>query len=432
MKRTATRRTRREFLTAAGALAAAPYIVPSTVLGDTAPSSRVTTALIGSGGRGRQIIVGGDQVLAVCDVDSTHAENAKKQIDLKAGNTDCDTYRDFREVLARDDIDGVVVGVPDHWHVPIAMAAVKAGKAVYVEKPVSLTIREGRIFADAAKRYGAYVQIGSQQRTEYDDYRRACELVRNGRIGELKRVLVKIPTRGGRNNPWSPQPVPKELDYDMWLGQAPWAPYHKDRVHYNFRFVTDCSGGDVTNWGAHQLDIAQWGINADDSGPAKVVGTGRRYRTGLHDVFYDIAVKFLYANKVSLDLVSGTGPDGNGVQFIGTEGTIFVSRTTMKANPASILTSKILPDEIHLDPEFEGTGTSHMARWLQAIRTRKPSAINVTPEIGHRSATVCHLANIAMEFNKQILSWDPAEEKFVGNDLANSMTARTMREPLRI
>jgi hypothetical protein len=256
-------------------------------------------------------------------------------------------------------------------------------------------------------------------------------LVRNGRIGELKKVVVKILARPGRNDkPWTPQPVPKELDYDMWLGQAPWAPYHKDRCHYNFRFVTDCSGGDVTNWGAHQLDIAQWGMDADDTGPAKIVGMGKRNQAGLHDVFYDIQVKFLYKNGVSMELLSRTGDAPNGVQFVGSEGQIWVDRGKILAEPKSVLTSKILPDEIHLDPEF--AGTQHMARWLEAIRTRKQSPINVPAEVGHRSATVCHLANIAMELPRQVLSWDPVKEEFVGNDAANSLTARTMREPWRI
>lgn len=431
MKRTNTHRNRREFLAAAGTLVAAPCIVPSTVFGDTAPSTRINTALIGSGSRGQQIIVGGDRVLAVCDVDSKHAETAKRAIDGKAGNTDCEIYRDFREVLTLDDIDAVVVGAPDHWHVPIAIAAVRAGKAVYVEKPVSLTIREGRVLADVAERYGAYLQVGSQQRSDFPDFLRACELVRNGRIGELKKIVVKILARPGTNNkPWTPQPVPQELDYDMWLGQAPWAPYHKDRCHYNFRFVTDCSGGDVTNWGAHQLDIAQWGMDADHTGPAKIVGMGKRNQAGLHDVFYDIQVKFLYRNGVSMELLGRKGDTANGVQFIGSEGQIWVDRTKIASEPKSVLTSKIRPDEIHLDPEF--AGTQHMARWLEAIRTRKQSPINVPAEVGHRSATVCHLANIAMELPRQVLTWDPVKEEFVGNDQANSLTARTMREPWRI
>ena len=200
------------------------------------------------GGRGRQIIGGGDQVVAVCDVDADHCAKAKKRIEKMPGNGGCATYGDFREILARDDIDGVVIAVPDHWHAWIALAALKAGKAVFVEKPLSLTIREGRILSDAAKRYRAILQVGSQQRSD-EKFIKACELVRNGRIGKLQTVRVEIPTRGGSDEPWTPQPVPPALDYNMWLGPAPWAPYHPDRCHYKFRFITDYSGGDVTNWG---------------------------------------------------------------------------------------------------------------------------------------------------------------------------------------
>jgi predicted dehydrogenase len=329
-------------------------------------------------------------------------------------------------VLARDDIDAVIVGTPDHWHVPIAVAAIKAGKAVYVEKPVSVAIREGRILADVARRYNALVQVGSQQRSDHK-FLHACELVRNGRIGELKRVHVQIPTRAGSNEPWSPQPVPPELDYDLWLGSAPWAPYHRNRCHYQFRFISDYSGGDVTNWGAHQLDIAQWGIGADDSGPVKIIGQGKRNRRGLHDVFYDVHVDFTYENGVVVELRSG----GNGVLFAGTEGAVYVDRGQMRTKPESLATSRIGPDEIHLDPEFGESGLPHMGRWLQAVRTRNRKAINVSPEVGHRSATVCHMANMVMELERE-LTWDPAQEQFVDDDQANAMTWRPRREPWRL
>ena len=237
-------------------------------------SERITTALIGSGGRGQQIIGGGDKVVAVCDVDTKNLARAKAKIDALSGSRGCKGYADFRDVLARDDIDAVVVATPDHWHVPIAAAALKAGKAVYVEKPVSAYINEGRVLAGIVDRYRGILQVGSQQRSD-EKFIKACELVRNGRIGELKTVEVDILTRPGRADaPWISQPVPPELDYDMWLGPAPWSAYHRDRCHYNFRFVSDYSGGDVTNWGAHHLDIAQMGIGVSESGPVRVAGRG--------------------------------------------------------------------------------------------------------------------------------------------------------------
>jgi predicted dehydrogenase len=396
-----------------------------------APSERITTALIGSGGRGQQIMAGGDKVIAVCDVDAKKGADAKAKIDNMAGNQDCTLHRDFREVLARDDIDAVVIATPDHWHVPIAIAAVRAGKPTYVEKPLSLTIREGRILAEAVRRYGAILQVGSQQRSpEYEKFTRACELVRNGRIGKLHTVKVTIYARPGNNNPWRPQSVPPELDYDMWLGPAPWSPYHKDRCHYKFRFVSDFSGGDVTNWGAHHLDIAQWALDADDSGPLEVVGRGQRNASGIHDTFYDLAVDFTYADGVKVELRSGgTEVGSGGVRFEGTEGWVYVSRDQYRAEPESLLTTRIGPDEIHLATEV-ASGT-HMGIWLDCIRTGNRNGLNVPVEVGHRSATVCHLANIAMEL-KRPLKWDPAAEQFVDDDEANRHCWRPMREPWQI
>jgi len=433
MPSTPRRPSRRDFLKTAGQIAAAPCILSSAALGaagQTLPSNRITTALIGSGGRGRQIIAGGDQVVAVCDADSKHGLLAKIQIEAMSGKKGCTVYRDFREVLSRDDIDAVVIAAPDHWHATMASAAVKANKAVYVEKPLTANIREGRMLADVVRRYGAILQVGSQQRS-LEKFIRACELVRNGRIGEVKTVRVEILTRGGRaSKPWTPMPVPDELDYDMWLGPAPWAPYHKDRCHYNFRFVSDYSGGDVTNWGAHHLDIAQWGLDVDRSGPVSAVGSGKKNAAGLHDAFYDLSVDFTYENGEKIELRSG-GTDvrtGN-VKFIGSKGTITVSRENLDADPKSVLTTRIGPDELHLTPEeFPGT---HMGHWLNCIRRRKPKAVNVPAEIAHRSATVCHLANLSMELGRE-LKWDPAAEQFVDDDEANALASRPKRSPWKI
>jgi len=430
MKPTRSHFTRRAFLETTGAALAAPYVIASRALG--APgrlraSERIVTALIGSGGRGRQIIAGGDQVVAVCDVDAKHRKAAKAQIDKMSGNEDCAAYGDFREVLGRDDVDAVVVATPDHWHVPITVAAVKAGKAVYVEKPLTLSIHEGRVLAEVVRRYGAIVQVGSQQRSD-EKFITACELVRNGRLGEIKKVKVTILARAGKAaGPWSAQPVPPELDYDTWLGQAPWAPYHKERCHYNFRFVSDYSGGDMTNWGAHHLDITQWALDADASGPLEVEGRGKRNPTGLHDAFYDAEVDYLYPGGVKVELRSGGKEVGTGgVRFEGTDGWVEVSRERLRAEPRSLLTTRIGPDEIHLGPK--GTGGTHMGIWLDCIRKRSPRGLNVPVEVGHRSATVCHLGNIAMELGRK-LEWDAAKEQVIDDDQANRMVQRTMREP---
>ncbi|MDY0167835.1 MAG: Gfo/Idh/MocA family oxidoreductase, partial [Thermoguttaceae bacterium] len=400
--------------------------------GSRPASERITTALIGSGARGLQIAAGGEQIVAVCDVDAKHREDAKRQVEAMLGGRGVDAVGDFREVLARDDLDAVIIASPDHWHAPMAMAAMQAGKAAYVEKPLSLTIEEGRILADAARRYRSILQVGSQQRSD-EKFLLACELVRNGRIGELKNVWVEIPARGGSDAPWSPRPVPPELDYEMWLGPAPWAPYHPHRCHYRFRFVSDYSGGDVTNWGAHQLDIAQWGIGADDSGPLTVEGHGKRYWTGLHDVYFDVHVDLTFAGGVTVQLRSGDAVkyDGNGVRFEGTEGWVYVTRQKLEAEPKSLLTGRIGPGDVRLLPDFSETGDTHMGNWLHAIRTRRPDALRVPVEASHRSATVCHLANIAMELERP-LQWDPVAEAFPGDDEANRLRSRPMREPWRV
>ncbi|OHB71182.1 MAG: hypothetical protein A2V70_14040 [Planctomycetes bacterium RBG_13_63_9] len=424
----AARRTRREFLATAGAITATPYLAASVALGANnrqAPSERIAVALIGSGGRGQQIMGAGGQVVAVCDVDSKHREAARAKINAASGSQGCTACGDFREILARDDVDAVLVATPDHWHVPIAVAAVEAGKDVYVEKPLTLTIGEGRVLADVVRRYGAVVQVGSQQRSD-EKFIKACELVRNGRIGKVRTVRVEIPTRPGKSAAWSPQPVPLELDYEMWLGPAPWAPYHPDRCHYNFRFVSDYSGGDVTNWGAHHLDIAQWGIGAETSGPQLVEGHGKQNTTGLHNVFYDVYVDFTYPGGVRIELrTGGKDVDSGSVRFEGSEGWVHVSRDKLDASPKSLLTSRIGPDEIHLGPT--GGGRTHMGIWLDCIRTRKITALNAPVEIGHRSATVCHLANIVMELGRK-LQWDPNTEQFIDDDEANRMTHRPTRQ----
>ncbi len=376
-------------------------------------------------------MAGGDQVIASCDVDAERCADTKAKIDAMSGSNSCRTYADFRDVLIQDDIDAVVIATPDHWHVPLAMAAVKAGKPVYVEKPLSLFVSEGRVMADAVRRYGAILQVGSQQRSpEYEMFTHACELVHNGRIGELRNVRVTIYARPGNNNVWRPQAVPPTFDYEMWLGQAPYSRYHKDRCHYNFRFVSDFSGGDITNWGAHHLDIAQWGIGADDAGPIEALGSGKRNINGIHDTFYDINVDFKYANGVTLELRSGdTEVKTGGVRFEGTEGWIYVTREGMTANPPSLVTSRIGPDELRLAPPDRAA--SHMGNWLDCVRKRSPKGLNVPAEVGHRSATVCHLANISMELGRK-LEWDPVAEQFLDDDEANAMTTRPAREPWRV
>jgi len=414
--------SRRDFLRgsafAAGAAMAFPVIVPSSVFGADAPSNRITVGCVGVGGQGSGNMRGFkgnkvSEVIAVCDVDSGHRDRARDSVGLSSEAA----YTDYRELIARTDIDAVSVATPDHWHVPVSIAAVRAGKDVYCEKPLTLTIAEGRVLADEVKRYGRVFQTGSQQRSGRE-FRKGCELVVNGRIGKLHTIRVGIPGNNKRCEPtWTPAPVPDGFDYDLWLGGAPWEPYHPQRCHYQFRFVLEYSGGQITNWGAHHLDIAQWGNQADDTGPVEIRGRGEFPKTGLFTTATKVDVEYTYANGVKLLLKTG----GGGTRFEGSEGWVYVNRGKVDAEPKSLLTSVIGPNEIHL---YESR--NHMQNFLDCIKSRKDPICNA--EVGHRSSTVCHLANISMLVDRPI-KWDPQAERFIGDDEANRMTWRPRREP---
>jgi hypothetical protein len=422
--RKATNVTRRDFLKSSalvtGAAIALPTIVPSSVFGAIAPSNRITMGCIGTGGQGSSNMKGFNaksdcQVVAVCDVDASHRESARKT----AGLDPKSCYNDFRELLAREDIDAVSIATPDHWHVPTSIAAVRAGKDVYCEKPLTLTIAEGRTLVKEVKRYGRVFQTGSQQRSG-SEFHKACELVVNGRIGKLHTMRVGI---SGNNRTceatWTPEPVPEGFDYDMWLGPAPWEPYHTQRCHYQFRFILEYSGGQMTNWGAHHLDIAQWGNQSDDTGPVEIRGKGEFPKTGLFTTALNAEVEYTYASGVKIFLSRG-----GGTRFEGTEGWIYVNRGKLEAEPPSLLTSVIGPNEIHL---YESR--DHKQNFLDCVKSRKDPIC--TAEIGHRTSTVCHLGNIAMLLDRP-LTWDPKAERFIGDDEANRMTWRPRRAPWRL
>ncbi|MDQ3815167.1 MAG: Gfo/Idh/MocA family oxidoreductase, partial [Armatimonadota bacterium] len=367
--------SRRQFLKGSAAVAVgAPYILRTSWAAPDrpSPSNRINMGCIGFRNMGGQHVKTlanekSVQVVALCDVDAAVLKGGKDVVEkayaaqIKSGSyKGVATYNDFRELLGRDDIDAVMIATPDHWHIPIGIAAIKAGKDTYIEKPLTLTIAEGRALSDAVRRYGRVHQTGSQQRSSIR-YRYACELVRNGRIGALKTIRVQLPS-SKTMGPVPPEPVPPGFDYEMWLGQAPWAPYHPARCHYNFRFNLDYSGGQVTNWGAHDLDIAQWGNGTDLSGPTEIEGTGEFPREGLYNTATKVDVRFKYANGV--ELTFQTGPSG--VRFEGTEGWVYVNRGTLDAEPKSILTSVIGPNEIHLYDS-----RNHWGNFLECVRTRQ-------------------------------------------------------------
>ncbi|MGD0092712.1 MAG: Gfo/Idh/MocA family oxidoreductase [Planctomycetota bacterium] len=416
-----SRVTRRKFLgLAAGAAVAAPLIIPRTAWG---ANERVNAAVIGNGNRGGDLLDAllknsAARVVAVCDVDRSRRENAANKVGAAYGaGAGCDAYGDFRELLERPDLDAVAIGTPDHWHALMAIAALQAGKDVYCEKPLTLTIAEGRAIAETARRYARVLQCGTQRRSD-PAFRHMCELAVNGHIGEFKTVEIGVGSRPLQPQPWQPQPVPEGFDYDLWLGPAPWEPYTKDRCHYNFRFVRAYSGGDLTNMGAHAFDIAQWALGADRSGPIEIEGQGEYFHTGLWDTFYKFRIEYKYACGVTLVCTT----DAYGVKFIGTKGWIKEAR---QSEPPALLRSVIRPGEIRL---HESHG-DHMQDFVWAVRTRGRNA--APAETGHRTTTVPNLGNIALTLERK-LRWDPAKEEFIGDEMANQMRARPYRAPWRL
>jgi predicted dehydrogenase len=429
--------SRRAFLGAAAGAVAAPYVRPSSVFGAGAPGSRITVGCVGVGRMGMgdlTDIMGrpGVQVLAVCDVDSRRLANAKKAVETKyaAARTGgsykgCDAYRDFRELIARPDIDVVQVVTADHWHAIPAVAAAKAGKDVFVQKPMVYSLEEGRVLSDTVRRYGRVLQVGSQQRSDVR-FRFACELVRNGRIGQLKTVKVGLPTDPpGKTYPT--MPVPPELDYQTWLGPAPWTEYTEERVHPQGNLgrpgwlrVSDYCLGMITAWGSHHVDIAQWGMGTELSGPAEIEGKGEFPTDGLWDVHGRFRVEYAYANGVKL-ICADDGKIKAGVTFEGSEGWVYVDRGKIDAEPKSLLRAVIGPDDIHLC-----VSNHHKQNFLDCVRSRREPIASV--EVGHRSCSVCILGYIAMRLERR-LKWDPQLERFPGDDEANRMLSRPMRAP---
>jgi len=457
-KRTA-KTSRRGFigtsLSAAAAVWAAPSIVPSKVFGAGAPSNRIQIGVIGVGRIAREHDMPGvlkqdsARIIAVSDLDSKRCVDGKKYVEdyytKKTGQaeTGVQMYADYGEMLSRPEIDAVVICTPDHWHARPAIDAAMAGKDIYLEKPTSLTIAEGRAMSDAVHRTGRILQIGTQQRSS-EQFRVACELVRNGRIGQLKTVLVGLPVDPSGNE--EPEmPVPKNLNYEMWLGSTPWVYYTEKRVHpqndYSRPGWLRCEqfgAGMITGWGVHHMDIVHWGMDTEYSGPVEIEGTAEFPKSGLWDVHGPYKIQAKYANGATV-FISDSYP--NGIRFEGTDGWIFVTRgpysvtasdptsgNTSERRPLTASDPKILtqigPKEIHL---YEST--DHHGDWLQGIKSRKQPICPV--EVGHRSCSVCLVGHIAMKLKRKIY-WDPAGERFKNDDEANSMLFRAQRWPYGI
>jgi len=419
--------SRRQFLRSAAAGAAAfPYYVPPAALGRDGrkpPSQRITLGSIGVGRQGRYnlkaFLQQGDvQAVAVCDVDSSHREMAMDIIKGARGGG-CAEYGDFRELLDRGDIDAVVVCTPDHWHGLVCLAAAKAGKDIYCEKPLANTIAEGRAVADTVHKYGRILQVGSQLRSN-SRARFACELVRNGRIGKLHTVMVNMPTGVPRRLPQAAEPVPESLDWNFWLGPAPWAAYRKKRCHFHWRWCLEYGGGEITDRGAHVIDMAQLGLGTDHTGPVKIQGRGERQSEGLYNCFTSYNFECTYATGIRM---VGRSDGVRGLEFIGDEGRVFIDLfgNYVTAEPERLLREAIGPEEVRL-----GRTAGHHRNFLDSVRTRGEPMAPVGA--GHRTATICHLVNIAM-LTAETLQWDSQREAVVNSRRADSMLSRPMRSP---
>jgi hypothetical protein len=445
--------TRRNFLKMGAAAAITfPTIVPSSVFGENAPSNRINIGAIGVGriSRGHDLpgIWQFDQarIMAVCDLDANRVEAGKTLINgyyaKKTGKPydGVTGYHNYHDLLANKDIDAVVISTPDHQHAILAVDAVHAKKDVYLQKPASLTIAEGRAMSNAVMASGQILQIGSQQRS-WKQFHRACELVRNGRIGEVKHVEIGLP--GDPSGPdAAAMPIPAGLNYDAWLGSTPEAYYTEIRVHPQNDFsrpgwlrCEQFGAGMITGWGAHHVDTAHWGMNTEYTGPVEIWGTAEFPTHGLWNVHGKFLTHAIYANGVTMD-ISGDFP--NGIKFYGSDGWIFVTRDEMvtptdpggkpvappqplvASNP-KILDSVIGPDEIHLYKSNDQHGN-----WLECIKSRK--APTAPAEIGHRACSTCLIHHIAMK-TKRRLYWDPVKEHFKNDDEANCMLSRPQRAP---
>jgi predicted dehydrogenase len=427
--------TRRRMLKGLGIAVAAPLIVPSRVFG---AADRINLGMVGVGRQGlkanlktlvhmREKKYGGVYITAVCDVDRWRMQNAKEAVDKVYGNSDCRMIADWREVIARDDIDAVMVSTTDHWHVPISLSAVRAGKHVSCEKPLTLSIAEGRVLADAAKKHGVVFRTDSECRSHAYMHKTA-QLVRNGYIGNVKKVVVGIPRGDKAGGKATAAPVPSDLDYEMWMGPIARKPYMVDAVHHPRKYgrpgwmrCQDTCEGMVTNWGTHLLDVAQLALNTERTGPVSVEGTGTYPKpgSGLWNVLLDMKVQFKYANGVVLDYII----DVPYLRIEGDEGWIqahWYSKGGLKAHDKSIFRIKLKDSDIKLPQRGD------KADFIYGIRNEAPTMADA--EVGHRTCSMGQLAHIAIKRGRR-LDWDPAAERFAGDAEANKMLERSYRDP---
>jgi predicted dehydrogenase len=445
---------RQFFKKAAAGMLAIPAIIPNSVFarsGRVAPSDRITLGCIGLGGQGTYNMLGflhnqEVQVIALCDANKGSDDydflyqfpgsstaglaNARRLLEeqyaenKRSGKYNgCATYTDFRILLQQPDIDAVVVCTPDHWHGLVSKYAAEAGKDVYCEKPLTNTIAEGRAVCQAVKKHARILQTGSHERSNHS-VAYACELIYNGHIGKVHTVRVNMPIDShGPIDPQPVMPVPANLDYDMWLGPTPWYPYTKKRSHFWWRYILEYGGGEMTDRGAHIIDLVQLGLQADNTGPVEISGKGWAPKDGLFDTFMKFDFTCTYADGVRL---IGSSEGQRGLKFEGNDGWIFIHihGGRLEAYPESLLKEFIGPDEIHLR-----RSPGHHQDFIDAVKTRRPPIAH--EEIGHRTATICHLVNIALQ-TERTLTWDPVKEEITNDASANRMLYRPIRAPWRL
>ena len=422
-------RTTRNAAIATGLGVVAPNIFLNRTKAATGqnPSEFIRVGFIGVGGQGNSNLGAlMKNAVAVCDLDQSRAQAAKERIE-KTNGRPCAVFGDYRKMLEDKSIDAVLISTPDHWHTLPAFHACEAGKDVYCEKPLTLFIDEGRVLVDVVRRTKRVFQTGSQQRSDAK-FLKGCEYVRSGRLGKIKTIKVGLPTVNYLDRAKPPVvpdgPPPEGFDYDTWLGPAPKRPYNKNHVHYLFRFFWDYSGGQMTNFGAHHLDIAQWGLGMDESGPVEIEGSAVYNAEKHYETPETFDATYKYANGTVVHCNGGGKKYPGGTTFEGELGTIFVSRGNIESTPEDILSKPLDDKSVRLYESKE-----HHQNWLDCIKSRKDPICNV--ETGHRSATVCHLGNIAIRTGKKV-TWDPVKEKIVGDSELAKWSSRPYRAPWKL
>jgi len=430
--------SRRKFLKKSAQISAGAFIIPTLIPdsalgknGSVSPSNRIVMGCIGVGGMGsgnmRSFLSLKDvQIVAVNDVDANHLQNAKKTIDKHYKNTTCKTYHDFRNLIARKDIDAISLATPDHWHAIPAITAAQSGKDIYGEKPLSHSLAEGRAMCNAIKRYNRIWQTGSWQRS-VANFRFACELVRNGCIGDVHTVHVGLPQGHSSNAKGADlmvQDSPKELDYNFWVGPSPYVPYFPARTHWNWRWQLDFGGGQMLDWVGHHVDIAHWGLGLDYTGPVEIEGHGEFPNEGPWDSPVKYRVKTRYKNGVKLIISGGHDDIQMGAKWFGKNGWVHVKRGAIDAQPKSLLKEKFGPNDIRLYKS-----TNHHRNFIDCVKSRRKT---ITPcEIAHRSQSPGHLGQISMLVGRKI-KFNPDTEEIFNDLTATQLLSKPMRSPWHI